>query len=518
MNFDLYFYWKLFLRRLPVMALLLTVCGALGAFTAIRLPATYSTAARLLVEDPQIPDSMVTSTVRTSAAEQLNIIQQRLTTRANVIDIANQYNVFENIREISPDDVVAQMRDATTIRLTSGRNQALVMTISFRGRSGQVVSNVVNEYVSLVLEANVDFRVSRAESTLEFFEQEVDRLSEQLDEQSVRITIFKSENAHALPDNQPYRLARQSLLQERLALLERNLAAATTQRADLEQIFQETGSISPNTRVQPRTAEEQQLLVARTDLELALLTYSAENPRVIRLQSVVDRLEAIIASQSGTTSEDDTNEAPLTAAEAMFQATMTQIDSSMRAMQTDIAQASEEIETLQVAISASSGNEIQLGALQRDYDNIQTRYNAAVANLNEARVSERIETTAQGRRITVIEDAVVPSAPSGPNRARIVIMGAGLGLGLAGGFFVLLEILNRSIRRPAELVGRFNIVPIMTIPYLESRGHRLRRRLVLMITTLIVIIGAPLALWYIDTHYMPLDIFVQKVLSRLGLG
>jgi uncharacterized protein involved in exopolysaccharide biosynthesis len=518
MNLDLYFYWKLFLRRLPVMALLVTVCAALGGFTAIRLPATYSTSARLLVEDPQIPDSMVASTVSTSAIEQLDIIQQRLTTRANVIDIANQYNVFQNITQISPDDVVAQMRDATNIRLSSGRNQAIVMTISFRGRSGKVVADVVNEYVTLVLEANVDFRISRAESTLEFFEQEVDRLSEQLDEQSVRITTFKGENAQALPENQPYRLARQSLLQERLALLERDLAATTTQRNDLEQIFQDTGSITPNNRPQPRTSEEQQLLVARTDLELALLTYSAENPRVIRLQSVVDRLEAIIASQTGSPQNSDGDEEPLTTAQAMFRATMAEIDNRIATLQTDIARAFEEIDVLQVAISTSSGNEIQLNALQRDYNNVQTRYNAAVTNFNEARVSERIETSAQGRRITVIENAVVPGAPSGPNRARIAIMGAGLGVALAGGFFILLEILNRSIRRPAELVSRFNIVPIMTIPYLESGGHRLRRRLAWMTTTLVVIIGAPLALWYIDTNYMPLDIFVQKVLSRLGLG
>ena len=50
MNIYLYFYWKLFLRRFPVMALLVTVCAALGVFTAIRLPTTYSTYARLLME------------------------------------------------------------------------------------------------------------------------------------------------------------------------------------------------------------------------------------------------------------------------------------------------------------------------------------------------------------------------------------------------------------------------------------------------------------------------------------
>lgn len=517
MNFDLYFYWKLFLRRLPVMALLVMVCGALGVLTAIRLPTTYSTSARLLVEDPQIPDSMVTSTVNTSATEQLDIIQQRLTTRANLIDIANQYDVFENIRDIEPDTVVARMREATRIRMSSGRNQAIVMTISFEGRSGKVVADVVNEYVTLVMEANMDFRMSRAESTLEFFEQEVERLSEQLDEQSVRITTFKQENAGALPENQAYRLGRQSLLQERLSLMERDLATAMSQRDEFERIFETTGTVTQDNQPRARSTEEQQLFQAQNDLELALAVYSEDNPRVVQIRALIERLQTVVANQTATDAPDPEQEAA-TPQEAVFRATMVEMDNRISSLQTDIARVSEEIEVLQDAIRASSGNEIQLNALQRDYDNIQSRYNDAVANFNEARMSERIETTAQGRRITVIENATIPGAPSGPNRTRVAALGAGLGLALAAGFFVLLEFLNRTIRRPAELVGRFNVVPIMTIPYLESRARRMTRRLTLMGATLIVIVGVPLALWYIDTNYMPLDIFVQRVLSRIGLG
>ena len=59
MNFDLEFYWGLFLRRLPVMTALFLVCAVSASVTALKLPPTYSTSAQLLVEDAQIPDSMV---------------------------------------------------------------------------------------------------------------------------------------------------------------------------------------------------------------------------------------------------------------------------------------------------------------------------------------------------------------------------------------------------------------------------------------------------------------------------
>jgi len=233
MNLDLRFYWKLLLRRFPVMALLFTLCTALGVFTALRLPESFRTTARLLVEEPQIPINMVSSTVRTDAIEQLDVIQQRLLTRANLIDIANKFDVYDDLGTVEPDTIVERMQQDTTIRRIAGRDRATIMTISFVGRSGQVVADVVNEYVTLVLEANSDFRMDRAENTLEFFEQEVETLSAELNEQSVAIASFKAENANALPENQSYRLGRQSLLQERLALLERDKRAIEAERDEI---------------------------------------------------------------------------------------------------------------------------------------------------------------------------------------------------------------------------------------------------------------------------------------------
>ena len=123
------------MRRLPVMMLFVLVCSSLGVITALKLPETWSTSARLLVEEPQIPDNMVRSTVQTDVVEQLDVIQQKLMTRANLIDIANRFNVFENIREMEPDLVVERMREATTLRRTAGRNQATLMTMSFKART-----------------------------------------------------------------------------------------------------------------------------------------------------------------------------------------------------------------------------------------------------------------------------------------------------------------------------------------------------------------------------------------------
>ena len=97
-------------------------------------------------------------------------------------------------------------------------------------------------------------------------------------------------------------------------------------------------------------------------------------------------------------------------------------------------------------------------------------------------------------------------------------MGVGAGLGLAAALFLLLELINRSVRRPAEIVSRLGITPLATIPYVETRLHRKMRYGVHAVLVLIVLIGTPAALWAVDSYYMPLEVLVERVMSQLGLA
>jgi len=104
MTFDLKFYWTLFLRRLPVMAAVFLFCASIGVALAIKLPTTYEATARMLVEAPQISD--LPGTIEANGAEQLVIIQQRLMTRANLIDIANRQQAHARLETQTHDHVV----------------------------------------------------------------------------------------------------------------------------------------------------------------------------------------------------------------------------------------------------------------------------------------------------------------------------------------------------------------------------------------------------------------------------
>ena len=78
-----------------------------------------------------------------------------------------------------------------------------------------------------------------------------------------------------------------------------------------------------------------------------------------------------------------------------------------------------------------------------------------------------------GGRFSLLEPATPPVRAISPQRRRIVALGVMAGLGLGLGVIVLLELLNKTIRRPAELAQLLQSQPLATIPTIRppSKTH-----------------------------------------------
>ncbi|WP_298976275.1 lipopolysaccharide biosynthesis [uncultured Roseobacter sp.] len=502
---DLRFYLRLLSRRFPAMAFLIVLASCVGLVMALRLPTTYSTSATLLVESAQIPDEMIRSTINVEAAEQLEVIQRRLMTRANLIQVARDNNVFPNQRRMNPDDVVSEMRRKTKVRRASGRNRATVMTISFEGRSPQVVAAVVSQYVTIVLAANSDFREERTAGTLDFFEQEVAALSASLDEQSAKIVAFKNENVDALPENLEFRMGRRATLQDRISRIRRDIEAIEAQKINIQRVYENTGTLTDSRRVK-LSPEAARLKRLQGELRVALSVYSETNPKVKILRNQIETLTAQMRAAGEAIAEEGGS--PL-------DAVLEEMDGEIAELELQIEEAKAELEELADGIARTPANRILLEAMERERRSLQGLYGGAAQRLSQARLGERVEVSARGERITVLEPATVPNTPSGPNRAAIMSSGVAAGMGLAGGLFVLLELLNLSIRRPTDITKVLGITPLATLPRFESQADRRRRRTLQLLTLAAVIVAVPTSLWLVDTYYMPLDVLFEKVRERL---
>ncbi|MEO9825093.1 MAG: lipopolysaccharide biosynthesis [Paracoccaceae bacterium] len=506
MNSDFAFYFELFKKRIPVMAVIFTLCTVAGLAVALTLPPRYSADATLLVEGAQIPSELVERLETTAASEQLQILEQRLMTRANLIDLARKFQVFAGESGLKPDEVVERMKDQTNISMTGGRDAATIMTISFDALSPTVAANVVNEFVTLVLAADAERRLGQAGQTVDFFEQQVKNLDEVLSKQSAQIVAFKNANKDALPEGFEYRLDRQSALQERLNLSARELASLRDQKARFEALGSaesSTSAISPL---------RQQLAAAQANLSGLRGTLAENNPRLVALRERIQSLEQRIAGNAPVDLDQ-----PNTGSATVLELQLAEIGSSIKFLEEEMVRTEAEIAEIRSAIERTPPVAIRLEELEREYENTQARYADAVNARSKAQTGEIIQTSAKGERITPIEQAVVPDAPTSPNRKLIAGGGMFAGGALAAFFFVLTELLNRSIRRPVDLVRGLGVQPLATIPYIELPGERRKRRALTGLVVVLIIAAIAACLWAVHTQYMPLDLLFDRVIERIGL-
>ncbi|NOD86241.1 MULTISPECIES: lipopolysaccharide biosynthesis [unclassified Ruegeria] len=464
---------------------------------------------RLIVESPQIPGSLAASTVTTPAAEQLQIIEQRLLTRPVLLDIAHEFEVLPDQDEATPDQIVNAMRKSTSIWITGGLNQANLMTITFEARSGQIAAGVLNRYLTEIQKLDVTYRKERATDTLAFFQLEVDRLSDELSKRSARILEFKNDNSDALPDSLQFRLAQQGALQTNLEQTDQQIFSLKAQRENLISIFSSTGQVvgvSP----QNQTQAQQQLSQLRSQLDNQLVVYSENSPQIKLLRARIEKLEQVVAAEQANAPAPSNQ-----TGNSSLDLQLAQIDSQIAALEDQRRVLQDRLDALTLTIDQTPANAITLSELQREHDNIQTQYNAAVSRLAAASTGERIEVTSQGQRISVIEHPSTPSEPSKPNRLMIAGGGSAFGILLGLGLVVLLEVLNRSVRRPEDLINKLEVWPIATIPYAPSRGEVLMQRAVWGGIILAILIGVPAGVWAVHTYYLPLDLITERVMDKL---
>jgi polysaccharide biosynthesis transport protein len=509
-DIDVKYYLSIFWRRFPYFLVIAVFISAIGLTIASILPPVYRSTASLLVERQQIPGDLAQSTVPVNALEMIQIIEQRLMTRANLLDLANRFGIYADRPGINANSIVADMRSRTTFQSSSPRGRtsgATIINVSFDSTSPAQAAQITNELTTLILRENAQMRTGRATDTLEFFEQEVDRLAAELDRKSTEILEFKNANQDALPDSLASRRNQQNIQQERLLQLEREETGLRDARDRTVRIYEQTGRVVSNRQ---RSREEQDLEALRQQLAQARLVYSETSPAVTQLKTRISALEPIVAEQIAMLNPDF-----LEMSEIEIQ--LAQIDGRLEFINGEKARIEAELATLEETIRRTPTNELALGGLERDLSNLQSQYNAAVSRASQAAVGERLELLAKGERFTLIEQATPPGSPMKPNR---LLIGGGsviAGLGAGAGFILLLELLNRSVRRPVEITSKLGIEPFATVPYIHTQREMRWKRGVVGTILALVVVGIPAALFALHTFYLPLDLMLRNLASKLGL-
>jgi uncharacterized protein involved in exopolysaccharide biosynthesis len=511
---DIRFYITILLRRLPYI-LAAGVATLIVALVATRfMSPVYSASVRILVETPEMPTELARSTVPIAAVEQLQILQQQITTRDALLALAQKLDIY-GAADVKPndEDIVSDLRSRITfeqvqIETRSSDHGATVFEVSFTASNPVLAAKVTNELAALLLTRNQRQRTDRAGSTLQFFDQEVARLDADLKRIEADILKFKNANKDALPENLDFRRSQQINLQERLISLEREEAELRTRRNTLIATYTGSSQVPGGIAL---SFEQQTLADLNRALSEQRAIFTEDSPNIKKIRARIAELQSgLLATQPSVDKKDRAGDRKSSFG---LNLQLSDIDDRLQAIGREKTEIGQEINALTRSIAATPASGTVLSALERNRANIQTQYNSAIARRAEAARGEQIEMRSDGGRVTLLEEAIPPVKPVSLKPKLIVAVGGLAGIGLGFAFVVLLELLNRTVRRPKDLETLLGTQPLVTIPLLKTVDDGLFSRLKRRGAALFYSGLLPAALVAIHDIDAPLNVAFLKLMS-----
>ena len=531
-EFDVRFYLGVLNRRWPLMLATFLLVAGTSIAAAVLWPPVFLSQAKIIVESQHIPASLVPSTVRAIADERLHVIKQRITTRDVLLGIVERYKLFADERKsLTSAKIVERMRDRIAIeRFELGtpnkrrRKEALAIgfTVGFEDRSPEVTTQITNELVTLILDADIKMRTGRAHETTVFIQRETDRRKDELVKIEAQISAFKLKNYASLPEKLQFQLARLERAKSERNGLDREVQAVGEQLRllELELSVRLAGGLTGNQTGLNQPTGSRELEALKGALAAKRTLYKESHPDIRTLKKQINALEAQegaipISTDSGEPTEQELARMQLPV--RLLREKITTLEQRRELIIQQRDNVIKAVEKITILVSQTPEIQLVLGNLERQRDIIQDSLQDLTKKLGEAKLGERLETDGKAESFEVIEQPIRPTEPVRPNRP--IILAGGLAAAIASAIAVtfLLEILNKTVRSGNDIARALNQPPLATIPYFTTLTELRQRRWWTIMRTIIIVTLAIAALLAVHLFYLPLDEVYFKVLRRFGV-
>ncbi|HNP35108.1 MAG TPA: hypothetical protein PKK10_04590 [Woeseiaceae bacterium] len=523
-------------RRVILLASIVSI-SLIGIYIAYAIPPTYQSTSRFLIEQQDIPQDVVQSTISTFVDEQIQAVRTRVMSTSNLSDLIRKYNLYPNLTKAGEMQAAVEELRAKTVLETevydvmnprSGRPMmaTISFTLSFDSGNAQTARDVSADLADLFLSENMQSRTGQVQDTLEFIRSSIERYERDVERTGVELAEFKSKNLGNLPELVNYNLQTIERTERQIDALDREIRVSRDQQLELGSQLARLGPSqtvvdgSGNTVVNPteqltalqlkkmqlasvyspehpdliQVQKEIDILSRATGLEgndvatiaaqLAqakaeytsnLQRYSPDHPDVIRAGRTVEKLEAELDEASRSARSSPSN--PY-ANDPYAQQLQLRIDTEKKNVAT-LQQRKQELEQKLADLEATVARS---PTVEREYMRLSRANEAAVANLNDAHAkldsaerAQKLESQGSGDRFTIIEPARVPAEPYKPNRTAISLLAFVLACGVGVVLAMILDTLDDTVKSTRDVLRLIDSPPLAVIPYLETQSEARKR-------------------------------------------
>lgn len=196
---------SLLLRRRWLIIAVAVIGTLFAAVYAKSRPNTYKTAAVIQVEGAAVQDPNTAPADGGSAAT-LQIIEQRLTTRENLAAVIERHGLYADM-PVSLDRKIQLLRTSVSFQgvdsaagqvYGQGRTLSAILVYARMG-DAELAARVANDFAQGILDQSAANQRSRADQNIVFFQQEADRIGQQIAAVEAEVSAFQAKNASSLP-------------------------------------------------------------------------------------------------------------------------------------------------------------------------------------------------------------------------------------------------------------------------------------------------------------------------------
>ena len=489
---DIKDYLKIIKRRSKYLVIPFVVISILSIVLSVVLPSVYRSIATILIEEQEIPSDLVRSTVTTFADQRIQVISQRIMTRANLMEIIQKFDLYPKERKTTSEErILEKMRKIIKVEPISAnvidkRNgqptiATIAFTLEFEDNNPAIAQKVANELTSLFLKENIKSRTESAENATLFLSEESRRLKDKIQQIQTQLAAFKEKNLNQLPqisqlnqqeltalggqllslDSQERSLhERQFYLEGQLAQIDPNalatnaagnrvfdmkdqlkilesqypslVASYSATHPDVIKTKREIESlkkqIGGNTDLNKMNAE---LTNKKARLASLLKQYSNKHPDVLKLKKQITTLQQSMLTANESESAN-TSVLPDNPAYITLKSQLESIHAELKSLEYTRGRLNKKMDELRQSLRQAPMVEKEYIDLIQDLDNTNLRYREVSAREMEAQISQQLEIERKGERFTLIDPPQEPLEPVSPNRVAILFLG--FVFAAAGGF------------------------------------------------------------------------------------
>lgn len=290
--------------------------------TAILLPSIYESTSTILIEEQQIPEDFVRSTVTGFADERIQSLTQQILSRSKLWEIIQQFHLYGELQEkYTREEILEKMRDDIKLDTISaeiagqakgggkkrpgasqpGQAITIAFSVAYRGKDPDTVQKVAGTLASSYLEQNLKIREAQAKTTTQFLEAESKELKERIQGLGDKIATFKKEHEGIQPELQQFNLSQADRLDQDIKQLDNQIRAAEDRRIYLEGQLATVKPDSPiisssGERVMDPQTRLRALQVSLADLQSK---FSDDHPDIRKVKREMAELEKMVGQQGG---------------------------------------------------------------------------------------------------------------------------------------------------------------------------------------------------------------------------